>query len=82
MGGLIKMFWQKWKNEPEALQEGVFQRLDKLESSVRALKIEVLDLLQAQEALRERIYKRLKPLKEYEKEEEKKDLYNGMLLKE
>ena len=79
------MFWQKWKDssKDEDLPESVSERLDRLEKKMTRLSAEMLDVMTSVQILRDKVLKKIKFKRGDEKDEdESKDLYNGMLIKE
>ena len=80
------MFWQKWKDssKDEDLPESVSERLDRLEKKMTRLSAEMLDVMTSVQILRDKVLKKIKFKRGDEKDEDEqpKDLYNGMLIKE
>jgi len=74
------VFMVFWAGKTEK-NEDFEQRLQKLESEMRKTRAEVIDVAATIEILRNKVLKKIK-LKPEDVEEQPKDLYNGMLLKD
>lgn len=75
------MFWIKKKlieNVPDTLLE----RVSKLEKRLTRVEAEILDVATAQDIIRNKVLRKIQSKKSEVDEEETKDLYNGVLIKE
>lgn len=72
-------FWHKKPIKNVDLTEK--EEISKLKARINRIEAEVLDIATAQEIIRNKVLRKIQG-KRHVEEEETKDLYNGMLLKE
>ena len=81
------MFWNKTSPEPapkqvENVSQTCLDRVSAVEKRLSRLEAEILDVATAQDIIRNKVLRKIQSRKVPEEEQESKDIYNGVLIKE